>query len=189
MVDDQDQRREPPSTTVLSPPPTIHHRPLSTIHRPPSTVHHSPSTQRRPQCTAVTCPPSTTYCGGLFTVHFPLSTLYSTVSFILLLSLFCNTVAIHDSMAWARFGHSEFSLPSAYLDGSWNNCHYLTIFFQTNTGYEYAEMCGTAGQQQVLTSDPSVMRPGATPPAVSRSRPWHDFGRQTEVDKIHIPKM
>lgn len=23
----------------------------------------------------------------------------------------------------------------------------------------------------------------------SRSRPWHDFGRQSEADKIQIPKM
>ncbi|XP_043239158.1 protein grainyhead-like isoform X16 [Amphibalanus amphitrite] len=60
---------------------------------------------------------------------------------------------------------------------------------QTTTGFEYTDMCGTAGQQQVLTADPTVLRPGATPPAVSRSRPWHDFGRQTEVDKIHIPKI
>lgn len=26
-------------------------------------------------------------------------------------------------------------------------------------------------------------------PATTRSRPWHDFGRQNDADKVQIPKM
>ena len=35
--------------------------------------------------------------------------------------------------------------------------------------------------------EPGLIRAPVSPSS-SRSRPWHDFGRQAEVDKIHIPK-
>lgn len=59
--------------------------------------------------------------------------------------------------------------------------------------FDYTDLCGG---QSVL--DPMSVRgqgqspgpqsaPGQPPPA--RSRPWHDFGRQNDADKIQIPKV
>jgi hypothetical protein len=35
-------------------------------------------------------------------------------------------------------------------------------------------------------NSPTTSLTNSTP---SRSRPWHDFGRQNDVDKVQIPKM
>lgn len=59
--------------------------------------------------------------------------------------------------------------------------------------FDYAEMCQTP-----LLGDPAGSRasvgpaghsPASTTGAPSRSRPWHDFGRQNDADKIQIPKV
>ncbi|XP_065218075.1 protein grainyhead isoform X3 [Planococcus citri] len=59
--------------------------------------------------------------------------------------------------------------------------------------FDYAEMCQTP-----LLGDPaggrtSVGSAGHSPASAtgppSRSRPWHDFGRQNDADKIQIPKL
>ncbi|XP_043201391.1 protein grainyhead-like isoform X12 [Amphibalanus amphitrite] len=55
---------------------------------------------------------------------------------------------------------------------------------QQGTGFEYSDVVG----QSSLLAEPGLIR-GPVSPSTSRSRPWHDFGRQTEVDKIHIPKI
>ncbi|XP_037085126.1 LOW QUALITY PROTEIN: protein grainyhead-like [Pollicipes pollicipes] len=59
-----------------------------------------------------------------------------------------------------------------------------TSLQQNSTGFEYTDVCG----QTALLADPSLIR-STVSPSTSRSRPWHDFGRQAEVDKIHIPKI
>ncbi|KAJ9579372.1 hypothetical protein L9F63_024522, partial [Diploptera punctata] len=59
--------------------------------------------------------------------------------------------------------------------------------------FEYggADLC-----QQPLLSDPTLVAQrvaaGQSPGQGStggRSRPWHDFGRQNDADKIQIPKL
>ncbi|XP_054277620.1 protein grainyhead isoform X2 [Macrosteles quadrilineatus] len=50
--------------------------------------------------------------------------------------------------------------------------------------FDYGEMCGTPlleGSQRSSSS--------ASPAVGARSRPWHDFGRQSDADKIQIPKV
>jgi len=54
---------------------------------------------------------------------------------------------------------------------------------QSTAQFDYADVCGSG-----LLGDPGLIRPVVSP-STSRSRPWHDFGRQAEVDKIHIPKI
>lgn len=38
-------------------------------------------------------------------------------------------------------------------------------------------------------NSPTTSLTGATGQATTRSRPWHDFGRQNDADKVQIPKM
>ncbi|XP_072157871.1 uncharacterized protein grh isoform X3 [Bemisia tabaci] len=51
--------------------------------------------------------------------------------------------------------------------------------------FDYADMC-----QPGALMDPAGSRPATAPnhPSGGRSRPWHDFGRQNDADKIQIPK-
>ncbi|XP_069681599.1 protein grainyhead isoform X3 [Periplaneta americana] len=58
--------------------------------------------------------------------------------------------------------------------------------------FDYTDLCGQAGP---LLSDPALAAhraAGQSPGqgnAGGRSRPWHDFGRQNDADKIQIPKI
>ncbi|KAJ8930039.1 hypothetical protein NQ314_017204 [Rhamnusium bicolor] len=58
--------------------------------------------------------------------------------------------------------------------------------------FDYTELCQTNSTlldplSLSQRSNSSSQSPGAQP--TSRSRPWHDFGRQNDADKIQIPKM
>lgn len=57
--------------------------------------------------------------------------------------------------------------------------------------YEYPEICPNPNILDPLTisqrNSSSSQSPGSQ--STSRSRPWHDFGRQNDADKIQIPKM
>lgn len=55
---------------------------------------------------------------------------------------------------------------------------------QIQQTFDYTEMCG-AGQLLDSGSRPAH----ASPSPGARSRPWHDFGRQNDADKIQIPKV
>ncbi|XP_039276338.1 protein grainyhead isoform X4 [Nilaparvata lugens] len=55
---------------------------------------------------------------------------------------------------------------------------------QIQQTFDYTEMCG-AGQLLDGGSRPAH----ASPSPGARSRPWHDFGRQNDADKIQIPKV
>ncbi|XP_046662344.1 protein grainyhead isoform X3 [Homalodisca vitripennis] len=48
--------------------------------------------------------------------------------------------------------------------------------------FDYSEMCGTP------LLEGAAQRANPTAPG-ARSRPWHDFGRQSDADKIQIPKV
>lgn len=58
--------------------------------------------------------------------------------------------------------------------------------------FDYTDLC----QAGPLLSDPALaaqraaagQSPGHSN-AGGRSRPWHDFGRQNDADKIQIPKL
>lgn len=93
------------------------------------------------------------------------------------------------------------------------------VFFSTQSSFDYTELCpgGTAAGAAVVLESGAVIHhqplqlqlqqshaqaqvqrgalvssaaanpnPNPNPP---RSRPWHDFGRQNDADKIQIPKM
>ncbi|KYB29832.1 Protein grainyhead-like protein [Tribolium castaneum] len=57
--------------------------------------------------------------------------------------------------------------------------------------YEYPEICPNPNILDPLTisqrNSSSSQSPGSQ--STSRSRPWHDFGRQNDADKIQIPKI
>ncbi|KAJ8938291.1 hypothetical protein NQ318_020350 [Aromia moschata] len=58
--------------------------------------------------------------------------------------------------------------------------------------FDYTELCQTNSTlldplSLSQRSNSSSQSPGAQP--TSRSRPWHDFGRQNDADKIQIPKI
>ncbi|CAH0562063.1 unnamed protein product [Brassicogethes aeneus] len=57
--------------------------------------------------------------------------------------------------------------------------------------FDYTELCQSNAILDPLSlsqrSNSSSASPGAQP--TSRSRPWHDFGRQNDADKIQIPKI
>lgn len=80
------------------------------------------------------------------------------------------------------------------------------IFFQS---FDYTELCQPAGILDGSTGTIPVSVSGlprgagtvvhqsqnspttsiGSNPQTTRSRPWHDFGRQNDADKIQIPKM
>lgn len=65
------------------------------------------------------------------------------------------------------------------------------LIFQS---FEYTELCqqggtGGAGVPGVLEGGALGPRPQPSPGSAGRSRPWHDFGRQNDADKIQIPKL
>lgn len=51
--------------------------------------------------------------------------------------------------------------------------------------FDYGEMCGTPLLEGATQRSASAAPQGAG----ARSRPWHDFGRQSDADKIQIPKV
>ncbi|XP_060516363.1 protein grainyhead isoform X4 [Cylas formicarius] len=58
--------------------------------------------------------------------------------------------------------------------------------------FDYTELCQTNSTlldplSLSQRSNSSAQSPGSQP--TSRSRPWHDFGRQNDADKIQIPKI
>lgn len=57
-------------------------------------------------------------------------------------------------------------------------------------GFDYSEVCGS-GSLLSETTRPShfAIKSEHASPTQTRSRPWHDFGRQTDADKIQIPKL
>ncbi|KAJ1524392.1 hypothetical protein ONE63_010892 [Megalurothrips usitatus] len=61
--------------------------------------------------------------------------------------------------------------------------------------FDYTDLCSGQGVLDPLTVRPpsQVQSPGPQSgpgqPAPPRSRPWHDFGRQNDADKIQIPKL
>ena len=71
--------------------------------------------------------------------------------------------------------------------------NFLAIFYLLQT-FDYSElvsgglMAGGPGTDGVL---PGIRGPGNgnNHQGANRSRAWHDFGRQSEADKVHIPKM
>ncbi|XP_044256377.1 protein grainyhead isoform X3 [Tribolium madens] len=81
----------------------------------------------------------------------------------------------------------ECSSPSSVsLDGSIINSKQ-----QRHKNYEYPEICPNPNILDPLTisqrNSSSSQSPGSQ--STSRSRPWHDFGRQNDADKIQIPKI
>ncbi|CAH0562064.1 unnamed protein product [Brassicogethes aeneus] len=74
---------------------------------------------------------------------------------------------------------------SASLDGS------IIVSKQRHKSFDYTELCQSNAILDPLSlsqrSNSSSASPGAQP--TSRSRPWHDFGRQNDADKIQIPKI
>nr|XP_015834450.1 PREDICTED: protein grainyhead isoform X2 [Tribolium castaneum] len=62
---------------------------------------------------------------------------------------------------------------------------------QRHKNYEYPEICPNPNILDPLTisqrNSSSSQSPGSQ--STSRSRPWHDFGRQNDADKIQIPKI
>lgn len=62
---------------------------------------------------------------------------------------------------------------------------YFLFFFQS---FEYSDMC--PGPLLTESGCPRASSAHSSPGTVpARSRPWHDFGRQNDADKIQIPKV
>ncbi|KAL3289789.1 hypothetical protein HHI36_023182 [Cryptolaemus montrouzieri] len=75
---------------------------------------------------------------------------------------------------------------SASLDGS-----IIVTKQPRHKSFDYTELCQTNSSLldplSLSQRSNSSTSPGAQ--ATSRSRPWHDFGRQNDADKIQIPKI
>lgn len=72
----------------------------------------------------------------------------------------------------------------------------LALSLSLLQSFDYTDLCGGQAVLDPLTvrapssqgqSPGPQSAPGQPPPA--RSRPWHDFGRQNDADKIQIPKV
>uniref|UniRef100_A0A8D9AWX6 Protein grainyhead n=1 Tax=Cacopsylla melanoneura TaxID=428564 RepID=A0A8D9AWX6_9HEMI len=59
--------------------------------------------------------------------------------------------------------------------------------------FDYSDMCSPANLMGGSGSQDGRVgvagSPGSNASATNRSRPWHDFGRQNDADKIQIPKL
>lgn len=84
----------------------------------------------------------------------------------------------------------------------------LLLFLLQFQSFDYTELCQPAGILDASTGTipatvAGIVRSGGVAhpsqnspttsigsnPQTTRSRPWHDFGRQNDADKIQIPKM
>ncbi|CAB0000972.1 unnamed protein product [Nesidiocoris tenuis] len=59
-----------------------------------------------------------------------------------------------------------------------------TYFVSKTDSFDYSEMCGGP-----LLGEASRGSTGSQGSGGPRTRPWHDFGRQNDADKIQIPKI
>lgn len=82
----------------------------------------------------------------------------------------------------------------------------MVLFYPFKQSFDYTELCqpaslldGSSGAIPVsVTSIQRTVHGGQGSPTGGvgvghtpspRSRPWHDFGRQNDADKVQIPKM
>ena len=77
------------------------------------------------------------------------------------------------------------------------------VLFVSGQSFDYNELCQQAGslmpdgslaaQRAAAGQSPSTASVGSGSAggvgSSGRSRPWHDFGRQNDADKIQIPKL
>lgn len=78
------------------------------------------------------------------------------------------------SILQQSFDYTELCQPANLLDNSNNGVIPVSVNSMQRISLHAAQSSPTTS----IGSQPS-----------SRSRPWHDFGRQNDADKIQIPKM
>lgn len=83
------------------------------------------------------------------------------------------------------FDYTELCQPGQLLDNSGGGGGGLPVTVN-NIGRGTVGVAHPGGQNSPTTSLGGNSANG-TP--ATRSRPWHDFGRQNDADKIQIPKM
>lgn len=81
------------------------------------------------------------------------------------------------------FDYTELCQPAGILDASSGAIPASVAGIVRTTGAVHQ------GQNSPTTSMGSGGAAAAVAAAATRSRPWHDFGRQNDADKIQIPKM
>lgn len=89
-------------------------------------------------------------------------------------------------------------IDKVFLEKRFQRSFFLQSFDYTELCHSTPIMDGNAGTIPVSVTNiqRSVVHGGGegSPTTsishqVTRSRPWHDFGRQSEADKVQIPKM